>query len=78
MGERFDKADVHAAITALADVSNFSSTADMRAAIAADGHTYDRSAIERWLLHHSSSPKVRENKASVSFLKQCFILRLYI
>ena len=27
--------------------------------IAADGHTYDRAGIERWLLHHSSSPKVR-------------------
>ena len=40
MGERFDNADVHAATTALADdVTNFSSTADMSAAIAADGQT---------------------------------------
>lgn len=28
--------------------------------IAADGHTYDRSAIERWLLHHDNSPKTGE------------------
>lgn len=25
--------------------------------LAADGHTYDRSAIERWLSRHSTSPK---------------------
>ena len=28
--------------------------------IAADGHTYCRAAIERWLLHHSTSPKTGE------------------
>ena len=27
--------------------------------IAADGHTYDRSAIQRWLAKHDTSPKVR-------------------
>lgn len=26
--------------------------------IATDGHTYDRAAIERWLVHHNISPKV--------------------
>ena len=28
--------------------------------IAADDHTYCRAAIERWLLHHSTSPKTGE------------------
>ena len=28
--------------------------------IAADGHTYDRSAIQRWLSKHDTSPKVRD------------------
>lgn len=27
--------------------------------IAADGHTYDREAIEMWLRNHDTSPKVR-------------------
>ena len=27
--------------------------------IAADGHTYDREAIEMWLRNHNTSPKVR-------------------
>ena len=27
--------------------------------IAADGHTYDRSAIQRWLAKHDTAPKVR-------------------
>jgi len=28
--------------------------------IAADGHTYDRAAIERWLAHHDNSPRTGE------------------
>ncbi|KAJ8600774.1 hypothetical protein CTAYLR_006119 [Chrysophaeum taylorii] len=44
--------------------------------IAADGHTYDRSAIERWLLHHEISPKTGQRLEHKALLPNHNLKRL--
>lgn len=42
--------------------------------IAADGHTYDREAIEMWLRNHDTSPKVRTDTRGKSSLHMYLVL----
>lgn len=42
--------------------------------IAADGHTYDREAIEMWLRNHDTSPKVRTDTRGKSSLHYMYLV----
>ena len=44
--------------------------------IAADGHTYDRSAIQRWLTNHDTSPKTGKKLDHLNLVENHNLKRL--